>query len=125
MRRAAAVFSLAVAMFLSAEASAARLVYRVDSVSAKIVRHRLVVKATGAVSSGGWTHAHLRAMRTDLAEPGVMVVEFLATPPARRETVIQASLPVDAKFVLPLPRYAETRVKVVAKSNSLTAAITR
>jgi hypothetical protein len=104
-------------------AASPKPVFRVDKVTAAIIRGRLVVSVNGAVSSGGWSspRLHLRELRPE--EVNTETIEFQATPPAQDTVVIQALLPVTATAVFPLPRAGVTQVKVESESNMITAPI--
>jgi hypothetical protein len=124
MRRpifAALVFALAAATATAAGA-ASQLIYRVDSVTAKTLNGHLVVTASGAVSSGGWSHPRLHLL-PHVAEAPEEVIEFQASPPLGNSVVIQALLPITTTAVFPLPHYGTVRVKVTAQSNAVTAPI--
>jgi hypothetical protein len=125
MRRFAPAILLALVALYAAPASAAaaKLVYKVDQVTAKIESRKLVITVTGAVRSGGWLRPRLRVKQPWIPESDTVVVEFVATPPSERAMVIQAILPVDAKLSAPLPHYGAVQVKVVAETNSVTAPI--
>jgi hypothetical protein len=116
------IFALAAATATAATA-APQFVFKVDKVTAAIVHNHLVVSATGAVKSGGWTLPRLHLKEFRIPESDTEVVEFLATPPPTGAVVIQALLPVTTTAVFPLPRYATVQVKVVAESNSVSAPI--
>jgi len=125
MRRtvlASLIFALAAAT-ATAAAAAPQLIVKVDKVTAAIIRNHLVVSATGAVRSGGWTMPRLHLKEFHIPESDTEVIEFLATPPAAGAVVIQALLPVTATAVFPLPHYATVQVKVVTETNSLIAPI--
>ena len=125
MRRtilAAALLALAAAT-APAQAAQPLLVYRVDRVTAAIVRNHLVVTAMGAVKSGGWTMPRLHLKEFRIPESDTALIEFLATPPLPGAVVIQALLPVTTSAVFPLPHYAVTQVKVVSETNSVTVPI--
>ena len=125
MRRfiqAVAIATLA-AVTATAAIAAPKLVYRVDKVTAAIVKGHLVVSVSGAVPSGGWTVPRLHMKEGHVAESDTEIFEFLAAPPLSNSVVIQALLPVTATAVFPLPRYATVKVKVEAESNNLTAPI--
>jgi hypothetical protein len=98
-------------------------VYKVDTVSAVIDRHRLVIKATGAVTSGGWLSPKLHVEPQRVPEANTLVVDFVATPPQHRAMVIQALLPVQASVTTGLPHYGTIQVKVVGETNSVVAQI--
>jgi hypothetical protein len=119
---AALVLALAAATASAAEA-APKLILRVDKVTAAIINNRLVVSASGAVDSGGWTMPRLHLKEVRIPESDTEVIEFLATPPAPSTVVIQALLPVQATAVFPLPRYATVQVKVEGQSNAVTVPI--
>jgi len=116
------IFAL-VAATATAASAAPQLIVKVDKVTAAIVRNHLVVSATGAVRSGGWTMPRLHLKEFHIPESDTEVFEFLATPPAADQVVIQALLPVTATAVFPLPRYATVQVKVMAETNSVAAPI--
>ena len=119
----ASVLSVLAAATATGASAAAKLIYKVDRVTATTVGNHLVVTATGAVNSGGWTMPHLHMKEFHIPESDTEVIEFLATPPRGNEVVIQALLPVSATAKLTLPHYATVQVKVVAESNSVTAPI--
>jgi hypothetical protein len=100
-----------------------RLIYKIDTVSVRLSGRSMLVNATGAVNSGGWTAAHLRLRESRAAESDTAVVDFLATPPPPGTVVIQALVPVAASATLPLPPYGTVQVRIVAESNSVTAPI--
>ena len=118
---AAAIFALAAATATAGNA-APQLISRVDSVTAKIIKGRLVVQAKGAVNTGGWTRPRLH-LTTQVAEAPDEVIEFQASPPLDNAVVIQALLPIETTAVFPLPRYGKLRVKVTSQSNAVTAPI--
>ena len=114
---------LALAAATATAASAApQLVMRVDSVTAKVINHRLVVQAKGAVNTGGWSRPRLH-LTTHVPESPDEVIEFQASPPLDNAVVIQALLPIETTAVFPLPRYGTVRVKVTSESNAVTAPI--
>ncbi len=115
------LLALAALLLFSApvDAAAARLIYKVDHVSVSIESHKMIVSATGAVNSGGWENPHLHIKEVRAPEADTLVIEFLATPPAKDEAVIQALLPVSATLAAPLAPYGVTQVKVVAQSNNV------
>ena len=126
MRRAilcAAFLGLAAAT-ATAGAAAPALVFKVDKVTAAIVRNHLVVRADGAVKSGGWTAPRLHLKDVRVPEGDTETFEFQATPPASGAVVIDALLPITATAVFPLPRYATVQVKVMAQSNAVAAPVT-
>jgi hypothetical protein len=119
----AAAFLALAAATAPADAAAPVLVYKVDRVTAAIVRNHLVVTAMGAVNSGGWTMPRLHLKEFRIPESDSELIEFLATPPMPGSVVIQALLPVSTTAVFPLPHYAVTQVKVVSQTNSITVPI--
>lgn len=121
---------LVVAMTLALAAATAtaapvttKRIYKVDAVSVKISGKSLLVTATGAVNSGGWTSPQLRLREPHAPESDTAVVDFLAKPPQPTEVVIQALIPVSATARLPLQPYGTVQVQVVAETNSVTAPI--
>lgn len=117
-----AVLGLAAATATAALATP-KLIYKVDTVTVKASGSDLVVTASGAVNSGGWTLPHLHIREARAAEADTAVVEFLATPPQPNVVVIQALVPVSAMARFPLPRYGTVQVQVVAETNSVTAPV--
>jgi hypothetical protein len=123
-RNAIAAFALALAAATASAADAApKLILRVDKVTAAIINNRLMVSASGAVNSGGWTMPRLHLQEVRVPESDTEVFEFLATPPTPSTVVIRALLPVQTTAVFPLPRYATVQVKVQAANNAITAPI--
>ena len=120
---AAAVLSVLVAATATDAVAGSKLIFKVDRVTATTVGNHLVVSATGAVNSGGWSEPRLRLQEPHVPESDTEVIEFFATPPRANEVVIQALLPVSVTAKLPLPHYATVQVEVVAESNSVTAPI--
>lgn len=98
-------------------------IYKVDAVTVKVSGQSLLVTATGAVSSGGWTSPQLRMREPHIAEQNTAVIDFLAKQPLPGEVVIQALVPVSATATFPLPPYGTVRVQVRAETNSVTAPI--
>jgi hypothetical protein len=116
----------AAAILLSGQAiAAAQLIYRVDSASAVIVGNHLVITANGAVDSGGWSKPELIILKPSASEAKALRTKFFAKPPASRETVVQALLPIHVRKIAPLPRYGAIEVEVTAATNSLIVQITR
>jgi hypothetical protein len=116
----------AAAILLSHQALAApKLIYRVDSASAVIVGNHLVITANGAVDSGGWSKPELLIQKPSASEAKAMKTKFVAKPPASREAVVQALLPIHVRKVAPLPRYGAIEVEITAATNSLIVQITR
>lgn len=121
MRAGAAVLCFLIAS--AACASAQTLVYRVDHATAVIESDRLVVKAQGAVRSGGWDRVRLVVRKALEPEKHEMLIEFIATPPGNKAAVVQAIMPIKAKLTMCKPHYGTTRVKIVSETNSVTAHI--
>lgn len=122
---AAAVLWLAVSSPVLAGGHTSNIpIYKVDSATAQVTGHKLTISATGAVRTGGWQNPQLRVKPQHTPETDTLEVEFLATPPAKDATVIQALLPVSATITANLPRYATTKVKIIAESNDVTVPIT-
>ncbi|HWA92357.1 MAG TPA: hypothetical protein VG889_20135 [Rhizomicrobium sp.] len=119
--------SLAVAAALgqAAAADALKPVYRVDSGSAIVVDRHLVITANGAVKSGGWDKPKLLVIEPSAPEARILKVQFVARPPAPNEVVVQQLLPIVARKVAHLPRYATTEVQIIAETNSVIVQITQ
>ena len=98
------------------------LIFRVDSVSASLKDHRILIHANGAVKSGGWTAPTLRVETIQPAGGQTLVVDFAAVPPAPDAAVIQELLPVEASMTAPARRGA-VAVRVVSGSNEITTQI--
>jgi len=120
-------FALVAALSVAASAFAgdAKLIYRIDSATAKIEKHRLVISARGAVNSGGWNNPHLRLKEIVVPETKTLQVIFVAIPPARQKAVVQALLPVSASKVAKLPHYGAKEIRILAETNSIVVPITR
>ena len=119
-----AAIMLALGAATATGASAApELIFKVDHVDVKLFHNHLVVSASGAVNSGGWTNPRLRQKEMHIPESDTEVVEFIATPPRADMAVVQVLLPISATASFPLPRYGSVQVKVMTKSNSVTAPI--
>jgi hypothetical protein len=103
---------------VDAAAARAQLIYKVDHVSVSVAGKKMTVTATGAVKTGGWENPHLHVKEFRTPEANTLVIEFLAVPPSKDETVIQALLPVSAVLTTSLPPYGTTEIKVEAESNS-------
>ena len=119
---AAALLGLAAATATAAPATP-KLIFKVDTVTVKTSGNNLVVTATGAVNSGGWTLPHLKMREARAPGTGTAVVDFFATPPPPSVVVIQALVPVTATARFPLPRYGTVQVQVVAETNSVTSPV--
>ena len=127
MRTTAVIFATFAALLLASSATAdgAKLIYRIDSASAMIVKRHLILSAHGAVRTGGWDRPHLRVKEASAPEANTLEVDFVARPPAPDEVVVQALLPVSTSTITRLPHYGAKQVKFVAETNSLTVPITR
>jgi hypothetical protein len=126
MRVVAPFLAVLAAVFLSQRAMAhTALIYRIDSASAVIVRNHLVISANGAVDSGGWSKPDLLLQKPSASEAKNLKTKFVAKPPASREVVVQALLPIHVHKITPLPRYGTIAVEVTAATNSVMVQITR
>ncbi len=112
----------AILALVAATATAAepKLIAKVDKATAAIIKGRLVVSASGAVNSGGWTLPRLHLL-PHKPEDNTETIEFQATPPPPDAVVIQALLPVQTTAVFPLPHYGVTQIKVVSETNAVMA----
>jgi hypothetical protein len=127
MRTRTALIFLVLALSFAAPAQAgeAKLIYRIDSATAKIEKHHLVISAKGAVRTGGWNRPHLRIKEISVPETATLQVIFVAIPPPPSQAVVQALLPVSARKVAKLPRYGAKEIRIVTETNSITVPITR
>jgi hypothetical protein len=105
---------------------AAQPVYKVDSVSASVVKgsNQLVIQAKGAVRSGGWENPRLK-VKAFSAPDDAMIIVFVALPPPPKSVVVQAILPVQARVTVPVPSRKIISVRVAGETNSVSAKITR
>ena len=106
----------------STAAPRARLVYRIDRVSAVVQDKELVVSVNGAVRTGGWRHPRLRA-KASAPEANVLEMEFYADPPPPRHVVVQALLPISTEIKTGLPKYGTVAVSVSSETNEITTQI--
>ena len=98
-----------------------KLIYKIDGIIATVSHQIIHIQAKGAVPSGGWKGARLKLVRSP-ADPHVVVVDFLATPPSATLRVIQGLLPVSANMLVPMRRGVVT-VRVVSNANEITSQI--
>ncbi len=118
-----AAFALAFVMNSSGLAATRyRLVYRVDNVSAAIEGRKLVVRANGAVSSGGWRRPRL-LLKPSRPEASILHMDLVADPPPANRVVVQELLPVHAQVTTALPKYGTVAVSVASQTNEVTAQI--
>jgi len=106
-----------------ASASPAKLVYRIDHATARIEHNRLVIAASGAVSTGGWQKPRLRVHEVPTVDGETLDVEFVATPPRHRAAVVQAILPVRAQLDARWPHGVVVEVKILSQTNALTVPV--
>jgi len=114
-----AILALAAATATAVQAEP-KLIQKVDKVTAAIIKGRLVVNASGAVTSGGWTAPRLHLL-PHKPEDNTETIEFQAQPPIDQAVVIQALLPIQTTAVFPLPHYGVTQIKVVSETNAVMA----
>lgn len=105
----------------TAAAPTPKLIYKVDTVTVKVSGKSLLVTASGAVNSGGWTSPQLRLREPHVSENDTAVVDFFAQPPQPGAVVIEALVPVSASATFPLRPYGTVQVQVMAETNSVTA----
>lgn len=108
----------------AAAASHFRDIYRVDRVSAYVEKNRLVVEASGAVNSGGWSHPRLR-VKPSAPEAHVLEMDFIADPPSPKRVVIQQTLPIATRLTAGLPKYGTFAVSIASQTNTITTEIRR
>jgi hypothetical protein len=99
-----------------------QLVAKIDSLIATRKHNRIVIQATGAVDSGGWSDARLRPVKPDPADEGTIVVQFIATPPGPDHVVIQGLLPIAADATVRMRRGAVS-VRAISGTNEITTQI--
>ena len=100
----------------------ARLIYRIDRVSAAVQNNKLVVDVSGAVNSGGWRHPRLRA-KASAPEAQVLEMEFYADPPPPKRAVVQELIPISTELRTGLPKYGTVAVSVSSETNEITTQI--
>jgi hypothetical protein len=131
MRRGAALLAVLLSLVATngmARPAAPQLVYRVDTVTAEIVKNKLVVDASGAAQTGGWLHARLRpkpAKKHSVKEAPVLILEFVADPPKPKQVVIEELIPMKTRLTTGLPHYGTVAVEIVSKTNEITTQIIR
>jgi len=112
-----AILSFAV---ISTAAPAKQLVYDVNTVTAKRVGNKVVIRAQGRVPTGGWTGGELVATQGTAT---MLAFRFVATKPTG--IVTQVFTPITAsKTTGPLLPPFPLKVKVIAANNSKTVSIT-
>lgn len=97
-------------------------ILRIDQATAVIDGNRMIVSAKGAVATGGWENPRLIEKKSK-HEPGDVVLEFVATPPENAAAVVQSVVPVSVSVRTRLPRAGVAAVRVISKTNSVTAQI--
>jgi hypothetical protein len=108
-----------------AQSPAATMVLKADNVTVTVTpKHRLVIIATGAVRSGGWSNPQLRAAKRG-DDPYTLVFDLVATPPPANAIVIEAIMPVQASETIAMPPSSITQIKVDSETGSATATIDR
>jgi hypothetical protein len=122
--------SIAIIGFLTAPAGAAekqapippRPIARIDSLMATLAKGVVVIQAKGAVNSGGWRQGRLRPVKSTAADVRTIVVEFVATPPAPTQAVVEGLIPIAAATTLHMRR-GVVSVRVMSDSNEITTQI--
>jgi hypothetical protein len=99
--------------------AADKRVYKIDSLIASMKRGVIVVQASGAVQSGGWSKPHLRVLHND---GHTITVEFLAAAPPPGMTVIEAIVPITATAQIKA-RGRIASVHAFAEANEITAQV--
>lgn len=111
---------IAVLLLSAAPALAAdKRVFRIDSLIATQKGGEITLQVKGAVATGGWSKPRLHLIHKD---GRVMIVEFLATPPAPDMTVIDGLVPVSAAARF---RGRAQSVHVQADQNEITSQVLR
>jgi hypothetical protein len=101
-----------------------RPIARIDSLMATLTKDAVVIQAKGAVDSGGWRQGRLRPVKSTPADAHTIVVEFVATPPAPTQAVVEGLLPIAAAATLHMRR-GVVSVRVMSGSNEITTQILR
>jgi hypothetical protein len=99
--------------------AADKRIYKIDSLIASLKRGVIVVQASGAVQTGGWTRPHLHVLHND---GHTITVEFLATAPPPGMTVIEAMVPVTATAQIKARGHIAS-VHAIAEANEITAQV--
>jgi hypothetical protein len=99
--------------------AADKRVYKIDSLIATLKHGVIVVQASGAVQSGGWTKPHLHVLHND---GHTVTLEFLAAAPPPGMTVIEAMVPVTATAQI-RSRGRIASVHAMADANEITAQV--
>jgi hypothetical protein len=96
---------------------------RIDSLIATARGGQIHIQARGAVTSGGWKYATLKAMKPSLpADAHTIVLAFVAQPPPSNQAVIPGLLPVAATIALKT-RKGMISVRVLSAANEITTQI--
>lgn len=98
-------------------------VYSVDSITFEIRESnpvQLVIKARGAVRTGGWSGGLLRPLETTAPETGIRSFTFSATPPRPDMMVTQALSPIEASIEIPALPADVKAIRIVAETNEMT-----
>jgi hypothetical protein len=99
--------------------AADKRIYKIDSLIASLKRGVIVLQASGAVQTGGWSKPHLHVLHSD---GHTITVEFLAAAPPPGMTVIEAIVPVTATaHIRTHGRIAS--VRAIAEANEITAQV--
>jgi hypothetical protein len=106
-----------------AAAAGPKQIYKVDGAAASIHDNKLMIIATGAVVTGGWSKPRLRLKPGHKPENNTLEFEFLALPPGPNDAVIQSLVPVTATLATRLPPYGVTQIRIEAQTNSAVAEI--
>ena len=99
--------------------AADKRVFRIDSLIATQKNGVILVRAKGAVQTGGWTKPHLHVMHGD---GHLLTLEFLAAPPPSGMTVIDGLVPVTAAVEI---KGRAVSVHVLAEENEITSQVLR
>jgi len=99
-----------------------RPIARIDSLIATLSKGDVMIQAMGAVDSGGWRQGRLHPVKGAATDARTIVVEFVATPPAPTQAVIEGLLPIAAATTLHMRR-GVVSVRVMSGSNEITTQI--
>jgi hypothetical protein len=112
-------FAACALVCISPALAADKRVYKIDSLIATQKNGEIIIKAKGAVQSGGWSKARLHVLHADAHS---VLVEFLATPPPPGMTVIETLVPVAASAEV---KSRAASVHAQADANEITTQVLR
>jgi len=97
-------------------------IYRIEQIQLNLMKSnppQLGVFVQGQVTSSGWTNPRLVPLESDLAEDGILDLEFLADPPTGISMPVLTSVAAD--FVWDKEADRVLGARVVARTNEMTS----